>query len=193
MKLAGFAAVAMLLGCGARPQVSTPQQHQIPDRTVATDGASKSGGTLPDGKSETGTGGTCILKPRDLLVVLEIEPLSGRTFNSSEEVTNQIRSQVLSYKIDLSSYRGYPTFEQWDQKCSALPDGDGQCMAAVGRRLSTQWVIWGTLSKVSVGFEVSLQIVSVSDSSHRETKFTFSDRSMIHGNVREALRRLLMH
>lgn len=64
-------------------------------------------------------------------------------------------------------------------------------MAAIGKHLRTDWVLWGEVKRELNGYEVQLQLVSVGDSTHREVKFGFPNRDGLVEAVEIAWRSLV--
>lgn len=134
---------------------------------------------------------SCKIKPPDQIVVFDIGPMNQGTVDVSDLITERLRNEILDRGLNLSVYRRYAVYEQWDQGCKAEPGDDGSCMAAIGKRLRTDWVLWGEVARGSKGYEVQLQLVSVGDSTHRELTFGFPNRDGLTAAVAIAWRTLV--
>ena len=169
----------VMIWCGCGPLAhEQPLKPPVPERQLADGGA-----VAPNARSvfqEAGSITSCVIKAKDVVIVLDIDPVSSHTLATADLVTARFRAEVTSSSLMLSSYQRSPMYEQWDAACSATPVDDGECMAAVARRLRTDWLLWGELERSGGHFRVSVQLVpSRSPKDRRSLTFQFTSHDEI--------------
>jgi hypothetical protein len=101
-------------------------------------------------------------------------------------VTEEFRVEVKATPLPLSPYRGNWINERLMSGCDATPRDDGECMARIGQRFKTDWVLWGVLREDAGRTIVDAQLIPTSDPS-RARKLTFEiDDSDVPRAVRAA-------